>query len=124
VLHHSGERGSNDEERCREFLNKVLPRRYSIGSGFVVSSARDSKVSRQQDVVIFDDFLNSPLYREQAAGVFPAEMVYATVEVKGKLQPSDIGPTLESIGGVRRLAHECWYEFPHTSDMPGRWKLV
>jgi hypothetical protein len=61
VLPHAGERGSNDEERCRAFLSSVLPRRYAIGTGFVVSSAEGAKVSRQQDVIIFDDFLNSPL---------------------------------------------------------------
>src|SRR5437762_2925972 len=87
VLPHAGKRGSNDEERCRAFLNNVLPRRYGISSGFIVSSMPGSKPSREQDVIIFDDFLNSPLYREPAAGVFPSEMVYATVEVKGKLRP-------------------------------------
>jgi hypothetical protein len=50
-------------------------------------------------------------------------MVYATVEVKGKLRSKDIRPTLESIGGVRRLAHQCWYEYPRNDNIPGRWKL-
>src|SRR5262245_1435909 len=75
VLPHAGERGTNDEERCRSFLSNVLPRRYSIGSGFIVSSEPGLPVSRQQDVVIFDDFLNSPLHRELSACVFPIEMV-------------------------------------------------
>src|ERR1700759_3745396 len=79
VLPHAGKRGSNDEERCKEFLKNVLPRRYGISSGFVVSSTEDSKPSPEQDVIIFDDLLNSPLYREPSAGVFPVEMVYATV---------------------------------------------
>jgi hypothetical protein len=123
VLPHAGKRGSNDEERCRAFLSTVLPRRYSLSSGFIVSSTPDSRPSREQDIVIFDDFLNSPLYREPAAGVFPAEMVYGTVEVKGKLRPGDIVSTLRSIGEVRRLAFECWYEWPRRNDQPGRWRL-
>jgi hypothetical protein len=123
VLPHAGKRGSNDEERCRAFLSNVLPRRYGISSGFIVSSTPDSRPSREQDVVIFDDFLNSPLYREPAAGVFPAEMVYATVEVKATLRSDDIGSTFESIGEIRRLAFECWYEWPRSNDMPGRWRL-
>jgi hypothetical protein len=123
VLPHAGKRGSNNEERCRAFLTNVLPRRYGISSGFIVSSTRGSKPSREQDVVIFDDFLNSPLYREPAAGVFPAEMVYGTVEVKAKLRSDDIDSTLISIGEVRRLAFECWYEWPRRNDVPGRWKL-
>ena len=124
ALPHAGERGSNDEERCRAFLTSVLPRRYSIGSGFIVSSARGAKPSPQQDVIIHDDFLNSPLHRELSAGVFPIEMVYATVEVKGYLQSRDLQSSLASIGRVRRLAHECWYEFPEQNIMPGRPRLV
>ena len=124
VLPHAGKRGSNDEERCRAFLSNVLPRRYGISSGFIVSSTPKSKPSREQDVVIFDDFLNSPLYRETAAGVFPAEMVYATVEVKANLRPDDIDSSLKSIGEVRRLAFECWYEWPRENDSPGRWALI
>src|SRR6186997_481007 len=61
VLPHRGERGANDEERCRTFLTRVLPRKYSVGTGFIVSSLEGTKPSRQQDVVIFDGFLNSPL---------------------------------------------------------------
>jgi hypothetical protein len=122
VLPHAGERGSNDEERCRAFLASVLPHRYGIGSGFVVSSTPG--ISRQQDVIIYDHFLNSPLYQELSAGVFPIEMVYATIEVKGRLQSRDINSSLASIGEVRRLSHQCWYEFPHRTDLPGRWALV
>ncbi|HKQ23897.1 MAG TPA: DUF6602 domain-containing protein [Burkholderiales bacterium] len=124
ALPHPGERGSNDEERCRAFLSSVLPRRYSIGSGFVVSSAPGAKVSPQQDVVIFDDFLNSPLYRELASAVFPVEMVYATVEVKGNLAPRDLASTLKSIGKVRRLSMQCFYEWPGETIRPGRWSFV
>ena len=123
VLPHAGKRGSNDEERCRTFLMNVLPRRYGIGGGFIVSSTPGTKPSREQDVVIFDDFLNSPLYREPSAGVFPVEMVYATLEVKGNLRAKDIDSTFRSIGEIRRLAFECWYEWPRINDQPGRWQL-
>lgn len=110
VLPHAGERGANDEERCRAFLSKVLPRRYSIGTGFVVSSETDLPISPQQDIVIYDDFLNSPLHRELSAAVFPIEMVYGTVEVKGRLQQKDLVPTLKSIGKTRKLGMKCWYQ--------------
>ena len=119
VLPHSGKRGSNDEERCRAFLQTVLPRRYSLSSGFIVSSSEGSVMSPEQDLVIFDEFLNSPLYREPAAGVFPAEMVYGTVEVKARLTKKDIDTTFKSIAAVRRLAFECHYEYPRRGS-PGR----
>jgi hypothetical protein len=118
VLPHAGERGANDEERCRNFLNRVLPRRYTLGTGFIVSSEPGSTASPQQDIVIYDDFTNSPLHRELSAFVFPIEIVYGTVEVKGLLQPQDLAPTLESIGKTRQLSMRCWYE--RVTDSKGR----
>jgi hypothetical protein len=109
TLPHKGERGRNDEERVRTFLAKVLPRRFSVGTGFLVCSNPTVPVSRQLDVVVFDEIHNSPLHRELAAYVFPIEMVYGTVEVKGFLKPSDLVPTLRSIAAVRRLAKEKHY---------------
>ena len=109
-LPHSGERGANDEERCRAFLSRVLPRRYSIGTGFVVCSEPDATASPQQDIIIYDDFLNSPLHRELTAAVFPIEMVYGTVEVKGRLDHQAIRSSVESIGATRQLSMQCYYE--------------
>ncbi|MBX9905785.1 MAG: hypothetical protein K2Y31_15655 [Burkholderiales bacterium] len=111
ALPHAGERGRNDEDRFRSFLGKVLPRRFSIGSGFLVCSDSSVMPSRQMDVVIYDEIYNSPLHRELAAYVFPVEMVYATVEVKGLLAPGDLVPILQSIADVRRLAREKYYVY-------------
>lgn len=121
VLPHAGERGANDEERCRAFLSRVLPRRYSIGTGFVVSSDPETPSSPQQDIVIYDDFLNAPLHRELSAAVFPIETVYATVEVKGRLTPGSLEPTLRSIGKTRQLSMHCHYQrFFAANDTSGR----
>ena len=109
VLPHAGERGRNDEERFRTFLAKVLPRRFSIGTGFLVCSNPGVPPSRQMDTVIYDEIHNSPLHRELAAYVFPIEMVYATIEVKGLLTPRDLVPALRSIACIRRLAKEKFY---------------
>ena len=109
TLPHMGERGRNDEERFRGFLAKVLPKRFSIGTGFLVCSNPDIPPSRQVDVVIYDEVHNSPLHRELAAYVFPVEMVYGTVEVKGLLKPGDLVPALQNIARIRRLAKEKHY---------------
>jgi hypothetical protein len=104
VLPHYGERGRNDEERLKDFLLKVLPHKYGIGTGFVVCSQPQEPISNQTDIVIFDQFHNSPLYRELSSDVFPIEIVYATIEVKGVLQKKDIEQTLDGIGKIRNLA--------------------
>lgn len=47
VLPHSGERGRNNEERFREFLSRVLPKRFSVGSGFVRYLLRSFRAGEQ-----------------------------------------------------------------------------
>jgi hypothetical protein len=109
VLPHSAERGRNNEERFREFLARILPRRYSVGSGFIISSEPSIPVSSQTDVVIYDEFFNSPSHRELTSHVYPVEMVYGTVEVKGRLESRDLHKICEDIAKVRALGNHRYY---------------
>lgn len=109
VLPHSGDRGRNNEERLREFLSRILPKKYSVGSGFVVCSEPSVPVSSQTDVVLFDEFHNSPIHRELASHVYPVEMVYGTVEVKGRLEKRDLKKICEDIAKIRALGEYRYY---------------
>ena len=109
VLPHSGERGRNNEERFREFLARILPTKFSVGSGFVVCSESSVRVSSQTDVVLFDEFHNAPIHRELASHVYPVEIVYGTVEVKGRLEKRDLKKICEDIAKVRALGQHRYY---------------
>lgn len=109
VIPHAGERGRNDEERFRDFLVKVLPKKFSVGTGTIICSDPAIPSSSQTDVVIFDEIQNSPLHRELAAFVYPIEMVYGTIEVKGLLKQSDLKKSLVDIGKIRALGKNRWY---------------
>ncbi|NIR29410.1 MAG: hypothetical protein GWN84_08890 [Gammaproteobacteria bacterium] len=109
VLPHYGERGRNDEDRLKGFLTRVVPQRFGIGTGFIVCSDKRQPVSSQTDVVIFDQLYNSPLYKELASDVYPVEIVYATVEVKGVLRKGDWNSTLEDIAKLRSLGRQKVY---------------
>jgi hypothetical protein len=109
ALPHMGERGRNDEERCRAYLRRVLPKAFSIGTGFVVCSDPSVETKHQQiDVVIYDEVENAPLHSELAAAVFPVEMVYGVVEVKGTLQPRDLDDIVDNVAEFRRLGRNKW----------------
>ncbi|MHC4520915.1 MAG: DUF6602 domain-containing protein, partial [Planctomycetota bacterium] len=117
VLTHRGERGRNEEERLRHFLRQVFPQRFGLGTGFIVSGNPDAHASNQTDIIISDQYMNSPIHRELAAEVYPIETVLATIEVKGTLSSekdektgkTDLGSTLESISIVRKLANDKQY---------------
>jgi Domain of unknown function (DUF6602) len=52
VLPHHAERGGNNELQVRAFLERTLPRKFSVGSGFVVCSEKSVPPSSQTDIVI------------------------------------------------------------------------
>ena len=109
VLPHLGERGRNDEERFRDFLTRVIPKRFSVGTGFLVCSDQDIPPSSQTDVVLYDEICNAPIHRELSAFIYPIEIVYGTVEVKGLLQKKDLKKIMEDIQKIRQLARHRWY---------------
>jgi hypothetical protein len=124
ALPHLGERGRNEEERVRNFLKRVLPKRFSVGSGVIVSSNKTLGPSPHMDVVIYDEFHNAPLHRELASNVYPVEMVYATVEVKRRLEKKDLPKILRDIEKIRALGAERWYvayaAVPKSADDSGQ----
>ena len=124
VLSHLGERGRNEEERVRRFLKRVLPHRFSVGSGIIVSSNKALGTSPHMDVVVYDEFLNAPLHRELSSNIYPVEMVYATVEVKRLLEKKDLRKVLRDIQQVRTLGAERWYTtyatVPKDASNPGQ----
>jgi hypothetical protein len=109
VLPHHGERGGNNELQVRAFLERTLPRKYSVGSGFIVCSDESVPPSSQTDIVIYDEFHNSPLHRELAAHIYPIECVYGVVEVKGCLRRGDIAKIGADIIKVRTMAEHRYY---------------
>ena len=54
VIPHFGERGHNDEMYLLDFLKRVLPSRFSTGTGFIVASDIGKKASPQADIIISD----------------------------------------------------------------------
>lgn len=85
-LPHQGEKGGIRERRVVDFLSKYLPKKYGIGTGHIIDS--NGNFSSQIDIVIYDAVNGTALPIDSYYSVFPAECVYATVEVKSKLSAS------------------------------------
>lgn len=66
-------------------------------------------VSSQVDVVLFDEFFNSPIHRELSSHVYPVEIVYGVVEVKGRLERRDLAKVCEDIAKIRALGRHRYY---------------
>ena len=75
VVPHAALKGVEAENLVRSFLRGHLPRRFDVGSGFILD--KKNNVSKQTDVIVFDA-LNCPTYRtSETAAIFPANNVAA-----------------------------------------------
>jgi hypothetical protein len=110
LIEHSGEQGRSSEHVVRATLRSVLPKRFSIGTGIVVSS-HGSK-SKQTDIVIYDDFYNASPSLIGEVGIFPIECVYATIEVKSSIDTGKIRLAADAIGRLRGMKDEKYYRVP------------
>lgn len=108
LVEHKPEKGRIVEGIVKASLRAILPSRFSLGTGFIVTAAGDT--SPQLDVVIYDGFENAPIILEAGVGVFPIECVYGFVEVKSKLDTEAITGAAKAIGLVRTFASQKTYE--------------
>lgn len=101
AISHSAVKGSEAESAFKEILHKYLPKRYELASGFLVNG---DKTSRQHDIVIYDNFMNTPVYLGGISGLFLGGSVYGVLETtivnleKGKLEED-----IEKIAYLRKL---------------------
>jgi hypothetical protein len=110
LMPHMGERGRIAEEIIKSILTRTLPKRFSVGSGVIVSATGDC--SPQIDIVIYDNFHNAPLLSEFGACVYPVEIVYATIEVKSVLTKKEFRKCLSDIRKIRTLGSRRHYIAP------------
>jgi hypothetical protein len=80
--------GENREDLVKRFLIEHLPKRFGVSTGLVIS--HDGLFSNQADLVVVDDQNNAPLYGATPNKLWPVEAVYALIEVKTHLSPSDL----------------------------------
>ena len=96
------EKGRIVESVVKSALRAILPKRFELGTGFIMNSVGTS--SSQMDLVIYDNFYNSPILLEGGLGLFPIECVYAFVEVKSVLDQPAITQIAQAVSAVRRMA--------------------
>ncbi len=100
-IEHMGGRGGEREANLRMFLEAYLPRQYAIATGEIVDSK--GNISRQCDLIIYDALTCPLLLAGQDYRVFPAESVYAVIEVKSVLDTVQLNSSIENIRSVKDL---------------------
>lgn len=102
LMPHMGEKGRLAEEIIKNILIDILPDRFSIGTGVIISS--DGLSSNQIDIIIYDRINNAPLLNQYSANVFPIECVYAFIEVKTTIDNNELLKSIKSINTIRKIS--------------------
>jgi len=100
-IQHMGERGGEREQGLKSFLEAYLPSRYVVSNGEIVDDS--GQTSRQCDLVIYDPTNCPLLLAGKNYRVFPAEPVFAVIEVKSVLTNSELEDAVEKIRSIKRL---------------------
>jgi hypothetical protein len=104
-INHNGNKGAYRESALREFLlSGRLPKRFGIGSGEIIGPARN--VSKQSDLIIYDQLDGVSLIYDENIQVYPVECVFGVIEVKSRLSKAELIMSLNNIKSVKSLAPE------------------
>lgn len=97
-LPHEGLKGSENEQALADVLRSFLPPKYGVEVNALVID-REGGVSRQCDIIIYDD-VQFPQYLRK---VYPIETVLAVVEVKTELTKQQVDSALQNEAALRAL---------------------
>lgn len=101
-IDHTGVKGTARENSIvRNFLSPYIPKKFSIDSGIIVDI--NNRQSKQQDIVIYDEFYSPVLKDLDSNKLFFPESVFAVVEAKSNLNKSDMRDIFEKSISVRIL---------------------
>lgn len=124
LTQHPGEKGLLNESHLRKLIARYLPKKFGIGTGFVVSSKTfPERRFKQLDLIIYDALNNAPLYQSEAFGIFPIEMVYGYIEVKTTLRNADLEKAFATNKEIRALQHDKHYLFGHVNTLAPRFYM-
>lgn len=100
TLIHPGEFGVYREKIVKELLQRFLPAWLAIGTGFIVTS--DNERSTQCDLIIYDKNI-TPVIENSEQRFFPIECVAGVIEVKSKLNKTELKTALIKLAEIKRL---------------------
>ena len=98
---HSVTKGSSRESSVSNFLKKIIPEKYAVGSGHLVTA--DNKWSKQLDVIIFDR-MEAPVLEDLGQDkIILVESALVTIEVKSCLDRLTLKDVSDKANDVRAL---------------------
>ena len=112
IKKHNLSRGIIAEEALRSFLSSILPSKVKVCQGFV---EYNGMLSRQCDIIIYDNHNYASLYSFGNIEIIPSQAVYAIIEVKTKIDAKIFGDVLSMFEEIERMRVPNKYLFIYKS---------
>jgi len=87
-LEHNLLKGRLREYFISDILEAYCTTQLGIGSGIIIN--QDGEQSKETDIIIYDKRILPPFIINKNLGIYPAECVLSTIEVKSRLQKTEI----------------------------------
>lgn len=98
LIGHGPTVGTAREELFRALLERHVPGRYHVATGFV------DGIPTQFDIIIYDQIDHAPLLRTGNLVVVPSESVRAVIEIKSKLDATNLTDALDHLQAAMFVA--------------------
>lgn len=106
---HNSTSGSAHEDILRDFLIKHTPGAFQVGEGFVCNPLQENNVSRQCDILIYDQNRHPVVYEDGPVKIVWPDSVRVVVESKTRFDKKDIEAAvrnIESAKAVKRIQED------------------
>lgn len=100
---HNLSSGSANETILREFLSSHAPASYVVGQGFICDPLEENMVSRQCDVLVYEQDHFPLVYSDGSVKIVLPRAARMVVEVKTNFTRNDIWAAIENIESAKRL---------------------
>ena len=116
AISHNAAKGSEAEYAFKGLLRKYLPQKYKLSSGFVANA---NNISNQHDIIIYDDFMNVPMYLGDNSGSFLGGATYGVLEATiSQLGTKKLEDDIKKMATLRRLFPEGKVAFQKVVSCP------
>jgi hypothetical protein len=96
--------GTYKEQLLRSLLSDRFPKRYEIGTGFVLANHRNRKrLSDQIDLLVWDSQNHAPFFRDGDFVIVAPEALAAAIEVKSTLDGEELKAALRNLDSLLRF---------------------
>jgi hypothetical protein len=102
AIKHRGAKGRvREQEIVTEYLSKYIPGNIGLANGEIISA--DGQVSSETDIILFERNTTPYLLTKESYQVLPIECVYGVIEVKSRLDQTQLEDAYSKINRVKRM---------------------